>query len=249
MEQYSCDEDESESIGQPSRLQHHYIEERLNNEAVDNLEELDFADLADEGSDLEDNGCYTETGSCMARSIISNILQQVGSSSEDKAHNDDTDEKEEHEHIEAEGDSEIQEVEILRALSTSPGSQVSVPQSPRTAARVSSWINDLESLYSKDEFHVNPKRSAPSNIEGIEMNSIPPSEDDQPSGYTTLISPSFKLNVSSFESTSIKPTRTSFSPVAVQQEFNDPFTEESFCRKHDLGVNNQLVKRRGAGKT
>jgi len=183
----------------------------------DNIDLQNISDASDIESIEENESDKIETGSRVARSIISNIFRRFDTKSTAEENANVIEHLEDAHELEIlQGGEKLQDIErhnmILR--SSSPASSSVEPagaQSPRTAARVSNWINDLESEVVNDEDSLprTPHKTRMSSDVGYSKENTssvgcdndcavdPSSEDDQPSGFTT---PAGRMNVSSFGS-------------------------------------------------
>jgi len=208
MEEYFSDEEiyvEKASVNsshnvEPSALQRQYIDEQLRtNPDIDVLAaDDDLSDIEDEGS--LDTTVKSETGSQIARSIISNIFRRIElkNLAEESFDSEEADGK------------DIAEIEMVAEKndgylrsSQSMTSYSPLNQTPRTSARISDWINNIEgggsrSGISYDDIHTIGGRSNHTRIDSYE-DITNASDDDQPSGYTTLLSPGM-FEVSAFDS-------------------------------------------------
>ena len=190
MDAYSsCDENEfGASLSEPNSLQSQYISEQLASPI--SAEELLLSPVED----------IVETSSQVARSILSNVFRTIGKEAK----------------VEDDADSEVEILEEYKPMQSQSPCSVPAFQSPRTVARVSNWINDLQSDFSTDEglsLMQSPKRrqqskshSSSSRVESVGTNDdgevkditaaeddVQPAtdedDDDQPSGYTRIMTP------------------------------------------------------------
>ena len=125
MDAYSsCDENEfGASLSEPNSLQSQYISEQLASPI--SAEELLLSPVED----------IVETSSQVARSILSNVFRTIGKEAK----------------VEDDADSEVEILEEYKPMQSQSPCSVPAFQSPRTVARVSNWINDLQSDFSTDE--------------------------------------------------------------------------------------------------
>jgi len=224
-EGFSCDDDEvytknqSTESSKPSSLQDLYITEHLtsepcqeNNVPLFNPEE-DLMDL------VATEETRIETGSQVAKSIISSIFHRIehkGKRRETEVELPSTCEEVEvlndsicSEPVIAEGQSEVRS----STPSSSPVNPKYTYQTPRTVARISDWINDLQSNYSIDVSNksLNESKTKIESLSSTQLSddldgSVYDSEDDQPSGYTYyLVDPADTSMIANCQGTPDRP--------------------------------------------
>ncbi|XP_023338165.1 uncharacterized protein LOC111708889 [Eurytemora carolleeae] len=218
LESYSCDEDEDLLTG--------FDEETFSDIDITRLSTLPELLVSDEMNQTEtldeerESLACTETGSQIARSIISNIFRKIDVRNYIGESLNPSDEKTEViEMLSNQVMSRVGEKDKMSSIQTTSTDPDSVVQSPKTVERISNWINDLQSNVSLDGYisYSSPvtikSRSSASkksfNIMSIgskdeDVYSDREEEDDQPSGYTTLLTPSSRFDVSCFESPKIR---------------------------------------------
>ena len=151
VESYSCDEDEDLLTG--------FDEETFSDIDITRLSTLPELLASDEMNQTEtldeerESLACTETGSQIARSIISNIFRKIDGRNDIGESLYPSDEKtEEIEMLSNHVMSRVGEKDKMSSIQTTSTDPDSVVQSPKTVERISNWINDLQSNVSLDGY-------------------------------------------------------------------------------------------------
>ena len=151
LESYSCDEDEDLFTG--------FDEETFSDVDITSLSTLPELLVSDEMNQTEtlneerESLACTETGSQIARSIISNIFRQIDGKNDIGESLNPSDEKtEEIEMLSNHVMGRVEEKDKMSSIQSTSTDPDSVFQSPKTVERISNWINDLQSNVSLDGY-------------------------------------------------------------------------------------------------
>ena len=236
---YSCDDTDNDETDNQQRTTDNnspekissqsYVQDCIRREDVtdmfDNIDSLDTSDMIEKMSSRTN----VETGSQVARSIISSLFKNIACEKDSLERLPNIDEDCGDEEVEMiSGDLKLDRVERLRSSSPSSSLLDPVFQSPKTVERISSWINDLQSDVSFDTPEKSNKpgnhhssssaksRHTKSSFSSRKSDKFAEDdifsdeeEDDQPSGYTSL------MEVSSLEAPEtprLETSRASYRP-------------------------------------